>query len=94
MPGAVTVEETTATMEERDAKEIDIGNKVQETEQDQDQKRAKEMTIPEMKTSMTNVGYMSKRAIGQTAAVIVLLVDGLPILNEIALRIKGRNKPT
>ena len=32
MPGAVTVEETTATGEERDAKETDIGNKVQETE--------------------------------------------------------------
>ena len=32
MPGAVTVEDTTATGEERDAKETDIRNKVQETE--------------------------------------------------------------
>ena len=47
MPGAVAVDETTATGEERGATETNIWNKVQETEQEfppQDQIRAKEMT--------------------------------------------------
>ena len=68
MPGAVTVEATAATGEEHVAMVIDIGNKVQETEQvlpPQDQIRAKEMTIPEGKTTMTNVDFVGKRSIGQ-----------------------------
>ena len=57
--------------------ETDIGNKVQEIEQElqrQAQIRAKEMTIPEGKTTMKNIDYVGKRAIGQKTAVIVLLV--------------------
>ena len=67
----------TATGEERDAMGIDIGNKIQENEQElpsQDQIRAKEKKIPEGKTFMTNVG---KRAIEQTTAVVVLHVEVL-----------------
>ena len=62
MHGAVTVEETTTTVI------TDIGNKVQETEQEippQDQIRAKEMMITEGKITMTNVDYVGKRAIGE-----------------------------
>ena len=61
MPGAVT----------------DIGNKVQEIKQElqrQAQIRAKEMTTPEGKTTMKNIDYVGKRALGQITAVIVLLV--------------------
>ena len=64
MPGAVTLEKTTATGEERDTMETDIGNKVQETEQElapQDQICAKQMTTPEEKRTMTNADYVRKR---------------------------------
>ena len=64
-----------------------MGNKVQETEQElsaQDQKRAKEMTIPEMKTTMTNFDYVGKRVIGQRTAITAFLVEVLPTLKEIA----------
>ena len=46
----------------------DIGNKSQEIEQElppPDQIRAKERTIIEGKTTMTNVDYVGKRAIGE-----------------------------
>ena len=96
MPGAVTVKKTTATEENRNAMETDIGNTVQENEQElapQDQIRSTEMTIPVGKTTMTNVDYVGKRTIGRRTAVFVLLVELLTIINEIALGIKGRNKP-
>ena len=88
MLGAVTVKKTTATEEKRNAIETNIGNKVQENEQElapQDQIRAKEMAITVGKTTMTNVDYVGKRTTGRRTAVIVLLVELLPTLNEIAL---------
>ena len=96
MPGPVTVKKTTATEEKRNAMETDIGNTVQENEQElapQDQIRPTEMTISVWKTTMTNVDYVGKRTIGRRTAVFVLLVELLTIINEIALGIKGRNKP-
>ena len=89
-------QKTTATEEKCNAMETEIGNTVQENEQElepQDQIRAKEMTIPVGKTTMTNVDYVGKRTTGRRTAVFVLLVELLPIINEIALGIKGRNKP-
>ena len=97
IPGKMTFEETTATREERGALEADIGNLVQDAEQKlppQDQIRAKEMIIPEGKTTMTNVDYVGRRTIGQRTAVTVLLVEVLPTLNETPLGIKERKKPT
>ena len=96
VPEKMTFEETTAIREERGALETDIGNLVQDTEQEispQDQIRAKEMIIPEAKTTMTNVDYVGRRAIGQRTAVTVLLVEVLPTLNETPLGIKERKKP-
>ena len=54
-----------------------FGNNVQQTQQElppQDQIRAKEMKIPDGKTTMTNVDYVGIRAIGQRAAVIVFFL--------------------
>ena len=68
IPRSVTVEETTATGEEGDAMGIDIGNKIQETEQKlppQDAIRAKKMTIIEGKTTMTIVDYVGKNSLGR-----------------------------
>ena len=87
----------TATGEERDAMGPDIGNKVQENEQElasQGQIRAKEKTIPEGKAFMTNFDYVGKRIIEQTTAVVVLLVEILHKLSEISHGIKRLNKPT
>ena len=64
MPEAVTVEETTTTGEERDAMETDMGNKVQETEQElppQTKYAQKKMTISGGKKIMTNVDYVGKK---------------------------------
>ena len=60
----------------------------------QDQIRAKEVTTLEGKTTMATVDYVGKKAIEQRTAVIVLLVEVLPTLNENAFGIKGRNKPS
>ena len=56
--------------------------------------RAKEMIIPEGKTTMTNVDYVGRRASGQKTAVTVLLVEVLPTLNETPRGIKERKKRT
>ena len=67
MPRSVTVEEKTATGEERDAMETNIGKKIQDTDQEfpPQYKYAKEMTIPEGNTTMTNVDSVWEKFIGQ-----------------------------
>ena len=97
IPRAVTVEETTSSVEERHAMGTDIVNNVQQTEQElppQDQILAKEMTTTEGKTTMTSFDYVGKRVIEQRTAVSVLLVEKLRTLSKTSLGIKGRNKPT
>ena len=91
MPGAVTVKKTTATEEKRNAMETNLGNKVQENEQElapQDQIRAKEMAITVGKTTMTNVDYVGKRT-----AVIVLLFGTSTHIKRNCPWKKGRNIP-
>ena len=61
---AVTVDETAVTWKEVDAKGTNIGNQVQEMEQELpplDQIRAKES----QERTMTNVDYVGKKVIGQ-----------------------------
>ena len=64
LPGAVTVEVTAVTGEERDTKGTDIGSKVQEIEQElTHQIRANEMKIQKGKLF---TDYVSRKVIGQT----------------------------